>query len=483
MYSVTSRKCYCKCYSMNINIKHDVDIILDKIMFQNMANHPCDKLNNLRNEDELFDNSHSSENLNSTNKLNLSNTQEKNNFETTIMSTSTDVTSHKKITVTNIVHGANQLNKAQYKFLVDKIHSNETILNSQDEKLLCEVVEKMNDNIFSPNTNLSDLNTQQFMDLHLEGAFQQLNALSPTLDVDSSKTFTIQKINSDKSTVISPLPLIDELRNSEIKNNNPIIFNDPKISEKINYPSPKIDLELSIRDHYVEYPGEDQDTDIIAFRAMCEALLKIGAVDNNIKDNNKTIVKKNNQFNKHVYKHVKHNVIKGSNSTECEPSTSKLNSFKGANDISKRLARKRHQNNDLVFDSSDDSSPQYSNELSSKQYNFKRKLSKITFSKNNLKINSKCYSDTNTIQPKNVNKIKLSDSIFKDKEVDCMLIENKLPKVQNVINDLKCKNINDDLLEQTKLLKENQTIFHFQTNGKVHKDMLNSIKKKNCHSI
>ncbi|XP_001947472.2 uncharacterized protein LOC100167003 [Acyrthosiphon pisum] len=442
---------------------------------ENVADHTCNKLNNFRSKDEFFDNSHSSENLNSTDKFNLSNTHEKNNFETSIMSTSTDVTSHKKITGTNIEHSSSQLNKAQCKFLIDKIHSNESILNSQDEKLLCEIVDKMKGNIFSSNTDLLDLNTQQFMDLHLKGAFQRLNALSPTSDLDSSKTPTIKKINSDNSTVISPQPLIDELRNSEIKNNNPIIVNDPDISEKINYPSPKIDLELSVRDHYVEYPGKDQDMEIIAFRAMCEALLKIGAVDNNIKDNNKTIVKKNNQLNKHV----KHNVIRGSNSTEYDHSTSKLDSFKGVNDISKRLARKRHQINDLRFDSSDDSSPEYSNELSSKQYNSKRKISKISFSKNNLKINSKCYSDTNTIQPKNVKKIKLCDSIFEDKEVDCMLIENKLPKVQNVINNLKCKNINDDSLEQTKQLKENQTIFYFQTNGKVHKDMLNSINKKN----
>jgi len=438
-------------------------------MFQNVADHPCNKLNILRNEEGLFDSSHSSENLNSTDKLNSSNTHEKNDFETSIMSTSTDVTSHKKITGTNIVHDSSQLNKAQYKFLVDKIHSNDAALNSQDGKLLCAIVEKMNDNIFSPNTDVSDLNTQQFMDLHLKDAFQRLNALSPTSDLGSSKTLPLKKINSDNSTVILPFPLIDEIRNSEIKNNNSIIVNDPKILEKTNNPSPKINL---------EYPGEDQDTEIIAFREMCEALLKIGAVDNNIKDNNETIVKKNNQLNKHA----KHNVIRDSNSTEYEPNTSKLNSSKGGKDISKRLSLKRRQINDLRFDSSDDSSPEYSNELSSKQYNSKRKISKITFSKNNLKINSKCNSDTNTIQPKNVNKIKLSDSIFEDKEVDCMLIENKLPKVQNVINDLKCKNINDSL-EQTKLLKEYQTIFHFQTNGKVHKDMLNSINNKNCHSI
>jgi len=194
-------------------------------------------------------------------------------------------------------------------------------------------------------------------------------------------------------------------------------------------------------------------------------------------------LKKNNQLSKHVYKHVQHNVIRDLNSTAYEPSTSKLNIFKGANDISKRLAHKRHQINDLMFDSSDDSSPEYSNKPSSKQYNSNSKKSKISYSQNNLKVNSKCYSDTNSIQPKNVKKRKLSDSISEDKEVSCMLIGNKLPKVQNVINDLKCKNINGDSSEQTKLLKENHSIFHFSTTGKVHSDMLNSIKKKNCHSI
>ncbi|KAL4132499.1 hypothetical protein QTP88_009638 [Uroleucon formosanum] len=442
----------------------------------NVADHPSNELNNCRNEDELSNILHSSENVNITDKLNLSNTHEKNNFETSIMSTNTDITSHKKITKTNFVHISSQVNKAECKFLVDKIRSNETILDSQDENLLCKVVEKMNHNILSTNTDLSDLNTQQFMELHLKGAVQRLNEFSPTIDLDSSETLTIKKNNS---TVISPSPLVDELRDSEIKNNNSIITNDPTKSEKINYSSPEIDLELPIQDHYVEYPGGDQDAEIIAFRAMCEALLKIGSVDNNIIDNNKTIVKKNNELNKHV----KHNVIKGSKSKKYKPSTTKFNSFKHVNDISKRIAHKRHQIDDLGFDSSDDSSPEYSNELSSKQYNSNRKISEITFSQNNSKINSECYSDTNVIQPKNAKKRKLSDSIFKDKEVDCMLIENKLPKVQNVINDLKCKNINDDSLKQTKLLKENHTIFYFSTTGKVHNDMLNSIMKKNCHSI
>ncbi|XP_022169759.1 uncharacterized protein LOC111033373 [Myzus persicae] len=437
---------------------------------ENVVGHQCKKLNNFNNEDELLDISHSSENFNSIDKLNLSNAHEKNNFTTSTMLTNSDDISDEKIIETNIVHGSSQLNEAECKFIIEKIVSNTglTILNSQDENLLFELIAKMNGNISSTNTELSDINTQQFMELHLKKAYQLLNAFSQNIDLDSSKTHTIKQIDSDNSTVISPLPLINELRNPEIKNNDSIVVDDPNKLEQLNSTSPKIDLKLSTQDHYVERLGEDQDAEIIAFGAMCEKLLKIGAVDNNI------TMKENNQLNKHVFKQVSHNVINCSNSTKYEPSTSKLNSYKGARDNSKRVARKRHQINDLRLDSSDDSSPEYSSGLSLKQFNSKSKISKI---------DSKCYSNTIVIQPKNVKKIKLSNLKFEDKEVDCMLIENKLPKVQNVINDLKCKKINDDSLVQNKLLKENQTIFYFSSTGKVHNDMLNSIKKKRCYLI
>jgi len=87
------------------------------------------------------------------------------------------------------------------------------------------------------------------------------------------------------------------------------------------------------------------------------------------------------------------------------------------------------------------------------------------------------------IQPKNVKRRKLSDlTLFEDNEDNCMLIENPLTKVQNV-NDWKCNRKNDDLLEQNKLLKENQTIFYFSSTGKVHNDMLKYIQETNCNFI
>jgi len=465
---------------LKYNNKHDVDVIFGKIMFQNVVDHLCKKING----DEHFDSSNSSENLNSIDKLNLSNPY---NLKTSSMLTSRDDTSDKEIIGIDIVHDSSQLNEADCRFVIEKIGSNESILTSQDEKLLYKLIEKINDHTSSTDSELLDLNTQQFMELNLKRALQLLSEFSRKLDFNSSKTHSIKQVDSDNSSENSPLHLISELRNVESKNKNSIIVNDQKKLKNLNYLSPKIDLKLSSQDQHVECPGEDQDTEIISFRDMCEMFSKIGAVDNN------KIMKKNEQSNNYVFKQVNHNVINCTNQTVFVLNTSKLNSFKSANDVPERLALKRHLTNDLRFDSSyessseylndlssDDSSSEYSIDLSAKQYNSKSKSNKIKFPEDNLKINSKRYSDTN--QPKYVKKKKLFDSSSEVKEVNYMLTENKLPKVQNVMNDVKYKKINDSW-EQNKLLKENHTIFHFSSTGKVHIDMLNSIKKKKCHSI
>ncbi|XP_025194030.1 uncharacterized protein LOC112593726 [Melanaphis sacchari] len=456
---------------------------------ENLIDHLCNKQINLINEDELSESckmslsdiSHSSENMNSSDKLNLPNIHGKNNFETSTMLINTD---DNKLIGTNIVHDSNDLNQTECKFIINKINHDKTDLNSQEKNLLLEVIKKINGHISS--TEVLDLDTQEFMELNLCKAVQRLHALSPTLNSDSTKTHTIKQIDIDNSTVISTLPLINELRNSDTKDKNSIIIDDLKKSEKFNQPSPKIDFEFPIQYQYVELQDKDQDAEIIAFRAMCEAMLKIGAIDNNIIDDNKTIVKKKNEINHKV------NYF---NSMEYEPSTSQLNS--GVDDISKHK-QKKHQINDLRCNLSDDSSPEYSNMDISKH--LKRKKHQIDDLRCNLsddssseysnelsskKFNSECYSDTDVIQSRNSKKIKLSDLTFEDEELDCMLIKNPLPKVQNVvINDLKCKNISDDSLEQSKLLlKENETIFYYSPVGKVHYDMLNYIKNKNCHSI
>jgi len=451
-------------------------------MFQNdVVDHLCVNQMICINEDEpsesckesLLDTSNSSENINCA--------DEKNNFKTSTVLTSTD---DNKLIGINIDHDSNQLNQEECKFIIEKINSNETDLNSQEANLLEEIVKKINGHNLCTNSEGLDINTQQFMELNLCKAVQQLHAFSPKLNLDSSETFTIKQIDLDNSIVISTPPLINELRNSEIKDKNSIIVNDSKKSEKFNYQSPKIiNFELPIQDQYAEFPVEDQDAEIIAFRGMCEAMLRIGSIDNNIIDDNKIIVKKNNEMNNLNVKQINHNV-NCLNSMEYKPSTSKLDV--GVNDYSKHLKRKKHQINNLRFDSSDDSSSEYSDELSSQQY-FKSKKSKCTFLYNSLKINSKHYSVTNdqiVIQPKNAKKIKLSDIKFQDKKIDCVLIENPLPKVQNVIiNNLKRKKINDNSLEQNKLLKENQTIFYFSSTGKVHNDMLNYIENKECQSM
>lgn len=463
-------------------------------MFQNdIVDHLCDKKMNCINEDEpsesckksLLDTSNSFKNINCADKLNLTNADEKNNFKTSTMLSSTD---NNKLIGINIDHASNQLNQEECKFLIEKIHFNETDLNSQEANFLEEVVKKINGPNLCTNSEGLDINTQQFMELNLCKAVQQLHAFSPKLNLNSSETFTIKQIDLDNSIVISTPPLINELKNSEIKDKNSIIVNDSKKLEKLNHQSPKIiNLEFPIQDQYAEFPVEDQDAEIIAFRGMCEAMLRIGSIDNNIIDDNKIIMKKNNEMNNLNVKQINQNV-NCLNSMEYEPSTSKLNV--GVNDYSKHLKRKKHQINNLRFDSSDDSSSEnsseYSDELSSKQY-FKSKKSKCTFSYNSLKINSKRYSFTNdqiVIQPKNAKKIKLSDIKFQDKEIDCMFIKKPLPKVQNVvINNLKCKTMNDNSLEQNKLLKENQTIFYFSSTGIVHKDMLNYIENKKCQSM
>ncbi|XP_015370413.1 PREDICTED: uncharacterized protein PF07_0086-like [Diuraphis noxia] len=415
----------------------------------NVVDHLCKKKKNFRNEVEHFDISHSSENLNSIDKLNLSNTHNFKTSSNSSMLTSTNDTSDKEIIGIDVVHNSSQLklNEKDCRFVIEKIGSNETILNSQDEKLLHTLIEKMNDYTSSTDSELLDLNTQKFMELNLKRALQLLSEFSQKLDLNSSKTHSIKQVDSDNSSANSPILLISDLRNVELKNKNSII-ND---QHKLNNLSPKIDLKLSSQDQYVECPGEDQDTEITSFRDMCEMFSKIGEVDNN------KIMKKNNQSNNNVFKPVNHNVISCSNSTPSVLNTFQLNSFKGANDISKRLALKRHQTKDLRFDSSDDSSSEYLNDLSSKQYNSKSKSNKITFPEDNLKIDSKRYSDTIVDRPKCVKKIKLSDSSG-DREVDYMLIENKL-------------------------LKENHTIFYFSSTGKVHFDMLNSIKKKKSFYI
>ncbi|XP_027847052.2 uncharacterized protein LOC114127113 [Aphis gossypii] len=447
-----------------------------------VVDHLCDKQINCINEDEpckksLLDTSNSSENINCANKLNSTNADEKNNFKTSTMLTSTD---DNKLIGINNDHDSNQLNKEECKFMIEKIKFNEADLNSQDANVLEELLKKNGHNLCTNSQGL-DINTQQFMELNYCKAVQRLHAFSPKLNLDSPETFTIKQIDLDNSIVISTPPLINELRNSEIKDKNSIIINDSKKSEKFNHHSPKIiDLELPIQDQYAEFPVEDQDAEIIAFRGMCEAMLRIGSIDNNTIDDNKIIVKKNNEMNNLNVKQINHNV-NCLNSMEYEPSTSKLDV--GVNDYSKHLKRKKHQINNLRFDSSDDSSSEYS---SSQQY-FKSKKSKCTFFYNSLKINSKHYSVTNNrivIQPKNAKKIKLSDIKCQDKEIDCMLIENPLPKVQNLkINNLKRKKINDNSLEQNKLLKENQTIFYFSSTGKVHNDMLNYIENKKSQSM
>lgn len=281
------------------------------------------------------------------------------------------------------------MDEEQCKFIINVFKSNDDDLHSQNEETLLKIAKKYEKHFIPLNNETVDLNTQTYMDLLLEKANVDLQKLQ-----DVSKNQTIEHMDSDDIVIATPPSTSKECSS---KQNNQDVITDEK------------------------YQDQDQDSDLIAFKTMCDALLKITAVDT-VTLNSSANTKKNNQENPLILEQVNADVLRCKNNRQCVPSTSNwaidTTCSESDTDITKDLAHKKHIFRNV--NSSEESSPEYLNEVSQKQYSCQNKK---------IKLNKK----TNT-------------------------------------NDLKKVN--------TFVKKEENGIFYYAPDGKVHQDMLAFIDKQ-----
>lgn len=298
-----------------------------------------------------------------------------------------------------------QINEEECKFIINILKSDDVDLHSQNEEALIKIVKKYEKHILPLSNENMELNTQTCMDLLLQRA---------TADLQNH-----QDLSKNKTT--------------EYMASNDIIATPPFESEELNSKQNNEDV-IAVKN------DQDQDPDLIAFRDMCNGLLNIAALDNVTL--NSSMTEKNNQENHLMLKQVNADVLVCTNNSKCVPGPSKLNSTmepicsKPDAHIPKHVDNRKRIFVNSMFDSSEERSPEYLNELSQKQNS--RQNKKLKYSKNILKNNTECHSD----------------SIVIEKQV----------------ND--SKNIN------TFVRKEENGFFYCAPNGIIHQDMLAYINKQ-----
>ncbi|XP_025408489.1 phosphatidylinositol 3-kinase 3-like [Sipha flava] len=337
-----------------------------------------------------------------------------------------------------------QINKEDCKFIINILKSNDVDLNSQNEQMLLNIVKKYEKDILPSNNENMELNTQTFMDLLLHKATIDLQNHQ---DVSKNQTIENMDSNSNNIIIVTPPSKSNELNLKEItpssKSNNlnlkesdedfitvknkqdvsknqtiehmdsdsdDIIVTPPSKSKELN-------LKESDEDIITVNNDQDQDPDLITFKTMCDTLLKITAVGNVIPSSS-SITEKSNQENSMIFKQKNADVLICENNMDCVPSTSKLNSnicYKPDIESSKNVSCKKRQFKNLLLDSSEESSLEYLNELSQKQYSCPNKKYKFKSSANTLKSNTEHHSD-NIVISKQVNDSKKINTFVRNEE-------------------------------------------------------------------
>jgi len=390
----------------------------------------------------------SSKNVNDIDLLNCLNISEKNNFQTSATLRNINDTFEDKLIETNFLDDTSQMNEAECKYLLNILHENNVEhanLNTQDENFLTNIAKKNLKNILNSIQDEMEINTQQFIDLNVCKVAQQLQISEPPHS-NVPEVQTIKLLDSDDA-VILPTTLTNEL---ERNNKSPCSAIDPKII----YQNTKLS-------------GQDQDSEINTFRAMCEKLKKIQTIDDDINDKSK-IITMNNQVNLLDFNQVNADVLSCISYEKSVPSTSKLNSDVGDNfpettdDVLKRIMSKRHKCNNV----SDESSPKYPN----LQY----KKSTLTRSKNKSKI----HSDKIITKFSTLRKINLINELSSEDENDYKNNKRKLPKVTNRKTNSHHKKIKLNNSSEKNFIETTQ-VFAVSSRGFIHEDMLEYIKSKN----
>lgn len=459
-------------------------------MFQNI-----DQQNNIptsshsKDEDELFEScnelpfndSECIKNENNFDNIKCTDTYENNSLKTlkTIKTTSMNYHSNNiydnKLIKTNNLHELSQLNHLESKYLIALCGSINANINSQDEKIILNMVQKNMRYTLPSSAELTVMNTQHFIDLNVHKAIHHLQE-GPQQCEDVSKKQSVELMESDDLSFFTPSSMkfkSDTFINS--KHNKDIMVEGKleKSNEYINTSSKTDDDELI---------NQDEDSEINAFRAMCEAMTKIGTVDKQVKLNSNPFGMVQNQMKNIVLKKMTGDVLIVNDDIESVPNTNKSISSDNSSesnyisDNSKYLKRKRHHCKSSTLNIFSDSSPEYISELSQKQLNNQNKKTKLTSLKNSSKIQSKSCSKKieNQLDENALNSIILTSS---EDEENCTLIKSQSSKVNNTNIDCKHKSIrHTDSLEQSK----QEQIFYCSPDGRIHRDMMNYLYQKNC---
>lgn len=354
----------------------------------------------------------------------------------------------------------NSFNQDDHKHVVNLLQTNNSDIanvQSEDEKLISKIVNVNNMYIMST-LNSDQINTQEYMEFHRNRAVDFLQPSRTDSDVSKMETIVQKNLGNENDLTQSDTKgLEDAIDNTTIKVN----INKPKhetwsidqsqyVVSSISIPvseslKPNLNSELS--------QDQDQDSEIIAFRAMCENMFE----KKSIIDNGGVIRKEVVNDKVLGFKQVNENVM-SVNFMGCVSSTSKLNSVydltntTNVNHISKPLTFKR-QDYSSSSNASDGSSSELSNKASKKQHVKQIKKTKYSLSQSKLKIHSKSRLN----KPSKTTYFVLTSS---EDEDDCVLIKNEPPK------------------NQRQNEKEIKPIFTCSPNGQIYEDMVNFINKR-----
>lgn len=396
---------------------------------------------------------------------------------TSIGDHSSDNCDNKLIKANNSIE-LSQISQTENKYFIAICGSINANINSQEEKIIMNMVKKNIKHILPLSAELTDMNTQHFMDLNLHRAIHHLQGTQEHEDISEKQSVEIMESeDSDFFTPLSTKSPSDTSINSKHSIKNVISVSELKKSEELKntFSTNYVELSNQIDD---ELMNQEEDSEIINFRAMCEAMTKIGTIDKQVKHNSSSHTMVQNQMKNIVLEKVTGDVLIVNDDEECVPVTNKLISPVDSNRSSHNgdiFKRKRHHCYSPTLNLFSDSSPEYSNELSQKHMNNENKKTKLTSLQNSSSIQSKSCSKK--IENKS-DKISMNSS---EDEEDCMHIKNQLFKVNHTEISYKHKSIHTDSSdEQNKISIGKEHMFYCSPNGLIHRDMINYMYQKSC---
>jgi len=278
----------------------------------------------------------------------------------------TNDTFDQKLVETNFSQDLSQLNQTECRYLLSALNTDLDIANlgSQEQKIIFKMGKK-NMKMFSL-LNTEDMNTQKFIELHLDTIALQLESsqihsghskrqINENMDLDDFISITLHKNQNNTNSSISKNTNKLEDHNNTFSSSDLSSFDylqDPKLPNTIQ------DLSLLDKNKKSELSNQDQDLEIIAFKAMCDELMlkSISVIDNdNVKVKNKI-----------GFKYVNKNVLSCVPYTKYVPSKIHADTysicFNESIDYSKLLSRKRHKVNNITSNLFDLGSPKFLNE-------------------------------------------------------------------------------------------------------------------------